>query len=44
MSDSVDMKIRTDKDTRDRFTKLARDLGMNASTAMNVLIASEMLV
>ena len=38
MSDSVDMKIRTDKDTRDRFAKLARDLGMNASTAMNVFM------
>lgn len=38
MSDSVDMKIRTDKDTRERFTRLARDLGMNASTAMNVFM------
>lgn len=38
MSDSVDMKIHTDKDTRERFTRLARDLGMNASTAMNVFM------
>ena len=38
MSETVDMKVRTDKATRDRFSEIAKDLGMNASTAMNVFM------
>lgn len=38
MSTAVDMKVRTDKDTRERFTEVARSLGMNASTAVNVFM------
>lgn len=38
MSETVDMKVRTDRETRDRFSEIAKGLGMNASTAMNVFM------
>lgn len=38
MSATVEMKTRTDKETRKRFTEVAEDLGMSADTAMNVLM------
>ena len=38
MSDAVELKVRVDRETRDRFSEVAKSLGMTASTAVNVFM------